>query len=184
VSASGLGPGQPLVGDWNGDGADGVGKRVEAHVLLDANENGRWDGVAGGDRNTRFAPGNWFGTPLVGDWNGDGREDFGLYQPYLRFLLDLDGDGRWSGAAGGDRLIPEALPCGAQGFAADWDVDRPGASVGSVQGSRALGGVGWALDLDEDGRFDGAEDLVETSGVPIGCLMPMPPPIPLSLPLP
>lgn len=159
--ASAAGAGQPLVGDWNGDGADGVGKRTNTSVLLDANENGRWDGHTGGDRNTRFAPAKTSVMSLVADWNGDGRDDYGVYWLEGYFLLDRDGDGRWDGEAGGDRLVRNPLPCGTEPIAVDWDADRPGASVGIVQG-RGLLGSGYALDLDEDGRLNitSAEDLV------------------------
>lgn len=158
--ASAAGAGQPLVGDWNGDGADGVGKRTNTNVFLDANENGRWDGNAGGDRNTRFAPMKSV-VSLVADWDGDGSDDYGVYWLGGYFLLDHNGDGVWAGEPGGDRLVRNPLPCGSKPVAVDWDVDRPGASVGIVQGRRLLG-FGYALDLDEDGRLNVASgwDLV------------------------
>jgi hypothetical protein len=163
--APALGPGEPLVGDWNGDGADGVGKRIGSRFLLDANENGLWDGAAGGDRNTAFAPGQPADADaLVADWDGDGSDDIGLHAPGSqalgegdRFLLDGNGDGLWSGRAAGDGLVLLVpLTCRARPVAVDWDPEIPGASVGKVFGSSAYPFTfGYLLDLTENGRWDG-----------------------------
>jgi hypothetical protein len=93
------GPGALFVGDWNGDGWHDAGKLVGSVFSLDLNGNGVWEGNAGGDRARSFAtlwPG---GVPLVGDWNADGRDAIGRRPAGAKaeFLLDLDGDGVWSG---------------------------------------------------------------------------------------
>jgi hypothetical protein len=86
-----------LVGDWDGDGVDGVGFFDPATSL--------WylrDSLTTGIAEYTFgygAPGaNW--TPLVGDWDGDGRETIGLFDPvnyiwYLRNSLTT-GNADWA----------------------------------------------------------------------------------------
>jgi len=38
-------------------------------------------------------------TPIIGDWNGDGRDEIGTYRTATcQFTLDMDGDGVWNGA--------------------------------------------------------------------------------------
>ncbi len=102
----GLSTDLPVTGDWNGDGRDDVGvwRPSTRKFLLDTNGNDTWDGVAGGD--TITAP---FGLstdlPVIGDWNGNGRGDIGVWRPSTRrFLLDSNGSGKWDGVAGGDTL--------------------------------------------------------------------------------
>jgi len=153
--AAAAGPGEPLVGDWNGDGVESVGKAVGAVAYLDANESLGWDGRAGGDEVTVVAPGRPEGMYVVGDWDGDGRDQLGRYEAALgRFLLDADGNGRWDGAAGGDRRVDFAVTnvfpvTGLEPFVADFD-GAPGDGVGL--------GTLWRVmaDLDEDGVFAGA----------------------------
>jgi hypothetical protein len=110
-----------LSGDWNGDGIADVGKYDPAldAFLLDLNGNGLWDGALGGDRLVRFAPGRGPGAPLVGDWNGDGREGVGKHVAPGRVYLDADEDGAWEGRAGGDvqSWVDGELVVG------DWDGD-------------------------------------------------------------
>jgi hypothetical protein len=125
------GPGTPLVGDWNGDGFDDVGKQVGTWYRLDLDGDGVWEGNAGGDRNTSFGGAFGPGLPLVGDWNGDGRDEIGTYVPDSRvFLLDANGNGVWDGAAGGDAvswLAAFAAPIPSEGagqpLVGDWNGD-------------------------------------------------------------
>ncbi|MBX3065178.1 MAG: right-handed parallel beta-helix repeat-containing protein [Anaerolineae bacterium] len=73
----------PVVGDWNGDGIDTVGfyrrGRVSDNagaglfVLSDSNSSPQADHV--------FVLGNPSDTPLVGDWDGDGRDSVGVFRP-------------------------------------------------------------------------------------------------------
>jgi len=168
--AAAAGPGEPLVGDWNGDGVEGVGKAVGVLAFLDANESLGWDGVAGGDAVASLAPGVPDAVTLVGDWDGDGRDQLGRYDPASgRFLLDANGNGRWDGAAGGDRRVdfpPLADPPAAEPFAADFD-GAPGDGVGQAGRGRVT------ADLDEDGVFAGARggdlDLQLAASAPCPC---------------
>lgn len=153
--AAAAGPGEPLVGDWDGDGAEGIGKAIGAKAYLDANETLAWEGVAGGDEAPLLAPGRPDAQTVVGDWDGDGRDQLGRYEAALgRFLLDANGDGRWDGVAGGDRRVaffasgapPSRVP--SEPFVGDFDGAR-GDGVGLVASGRVR------ADLDENGRFEG-----------------------------
>lgn len=93
----------PVIGDWNGDGSDDLGLYNGGYFYLDANGNGRWDRVAGGDtfRDFGINPLREKATPVVGDWDGDGSDDLGLYNDGY-FYLDTSGNGRWDRVAGSD----------------------------------------------------------------------------------
>lgn len=82
----------PVIGDWDGDGVDEVGvwRPSKQWFMLDANANDRWDGPTGGDIRITFgAPGD---VPVVGDWDGDGTDDIGVWRPgNRRFILDSNG---------------------------------------------------------------------------------------------
>jgi len=48
-------------------------------------------------------------TPIIGDWNGDGKDEIGFYRPSKgKFVLDMDGDGVWNGAV--DRVTYFGAP--------------------------------------------------------------------------
>jgi hypothetical protein len=101
----------PVAGDWNGDGKAEIG--VWSHDLysedyyyyLDVNGDGKWD-TAGKD--VKFGPFGKVGdVPVTGDWNGDGRDEVGYWEPGSRyFYLDNDRDGIWDAAKGDLKLGP------------------------------------------------------------------------------
>lgn len=74
----------PITGDWNGDGVDSMGLYDPStnNWYLNNKNDGTWtdDGVSG---ITVLAPvrvpSTW--VPLTGDWNGNGRDTVGLYDP-------------------------------------------------------------------------------------------------------
>jgi hypothetical protein len=96
---------QPLVGDWDGDGVDGIGLYRNGEFILRSI-------VAGQVQESRFS----FGTlesgwqAIVGDWNGDGMDSIGLYKDGVFMLSDDNitmtyrfnlGDGaNWKAVAG------------------------------------------------------------------------------------
>jgi hypothetical protein len=87
----------PIVGDWNGDGTDDVGLRLDYSgynvFLFDSNGNGQWED--GRDQFVVFGYTAGF-EPVIGDWNADGVDDIGLYQSASgAFLLDSNGNGQW-----------------------------------------------------------------------------------------
>ncbi|MET0901917.1 MAG: hypothetical protein ABWZ52_01635 [Acidimicrobiales bacterium] len=67
---------QPISGDWNNDGTDGVGVFWLA--------TGRWElrtSVSSGSSNGAFTYGGPGDRPVVGDWNGDGQVGIGIFRP-------------------------------------------------------------------------------------------------------
>jgi thermitase len=80
---------QPVVGDWNGDGADGIGLYKE----------GRWFlrdmvGKAVTDEySTMFGAHESGWQPVAGDWNGDGIDGIGLYKDSVWQLKNNLSDG-------------------------------------------------------------------------------------------
>lgn len=106
TAAFGLETDRPITGDWNGDGRDDVGfwRPDTRRFYLDTNGNDAWDGTLLGDTLTP-AFGLATDLPVIGDWNGDGTDDVGVWRPSIqRFLLDTNGNDRWDGTLGGDTL--------------------------------------------------------------------------------
>ncbi|KKP72323.1 MAG: hypothetical protein UR65_C0017G0009 [Candidatus Moranbacteria bacterium GW2011_GWE2_35_164] len=88
-----------MSGDWNNDGKDeiGVARKGTSYYsyYLDANGNGLWD--AGVDI-TIPSFGFITDTVLVGDWNGDGKDEIGVARKgtsYYSYYLDANGNGIW-----------------------------------------------------------------------------------------
>ena len=148
--------GVPLVGDWNGDGFDDVGKQVGTWYRVDLDGDGVWEGNAGGDRNADFAPEFGPGVPVVGDWNGDGKDEIGTYiADGYQFLLDLNGNGIWDDVAGGDAQIVIQATALMPGMTTvplvgDWDGDGDD-EIGLTTGSGRL-----YLDLNGSHHWDGS----------------------------
>ncbi|MCA9094360.1 MAG: VCBS repeat-containing protein [Planctomycetaceae bacterium] len=143
---------RPVVGDWNGDGTDDIGVfrgvGAQGRFYLDANGNHIWDGTSGGDSLISF--GNASDRPIVGDWNGDGTDDVGVYRDVGnagRFYLDLNGDGTWSGPATDATFVFGIA--GDNPVAGDWDGDGDD-DIGVVRNGR------WYLDQNGNHVWNGA----------------------------
>ena len=68
--------GQPIAGDFNGDGVAEIGLFVDGEWFIDLNGNGVWD------RDDLWARlGSAADQPVVGDWDGDGKADIGVFGP-------------------------------------------------------------------------------------------------------
>ena len=90
--------GIPVVGDWNGSGTTKIGSWAlgpfgpdVGQFVLDANgdyayEEGIDPVIPWGDNNS---------VPLVGDWNGDGRDKIGVYSNGV-WVIDYNGDFQWT----------------------------------------------------------------------------------------
>ena len=98
-----------VVGDWDGNGSDDLGLYNDGLFYLDTTGNGKWDTVQGqpcspcGDTFRDFGIRAIRSTakPVIGDWDGNGIDDLGLYDDG-NFYLDTTGNGVWDTAAGGD----------------------------------------------------------------------------------
>ncbi|PXF60985.1 MAG: hypothetical protein C4B59_06445 [Candidatus Methanogaster sp.] len=111
----------PVVGDWDGDGDDNIGVFRPNHsdtgltmFFLDLDNSG-------GSADMSVAFGEPEDLPVIGDWDGDGDDNIGLYRPGSTtgvFYLDIDNDG---GAA--DIVTPGYGDLGDIPIAGDWDGD-------------------------------------------------------------
>lgn len=83
--------GSPIVGDWDGDGKDGVGIFFRG---FNQQQLGFWIFINDVNNPSKSATTLVFGNtigfpmPLSGDWDGDGKDDLGLYY-YLPKHYDL-----------------------------------------------------------------------------------------------
>ncbi|RJS70384.1 hypothetical protein CW696_05875, partial [ANME-2 cluster archaeon] len=111
----------PVAGDWDGDGDDNIGVFRQNHsdtgltmFFLDFDNSG-------GAADMSVAFGEPDDLPVVGDWDGDGIDNIGVYRSTGAtgvFYLDIDNDG---GIA--DIVTPEYGNLGDIPVAGDWDGD-------------------------------------------------------------
>ncbi|MAI74170.1 MAG: hypothetical protein CMM01_25185 [Rhodopirellula sp.] len=173
---------RPVVGDWDGDGKDDVGifgrqwqrdpQRIKRDLGLSdpANKRRRQAMRADGyDANSVvpetdprrflqrgdsgklradvvdhvFKYGEQVDTPMVGDWNGDGIDQVAVFRGG-KWLLDSDGDGRWTDR---DQKIDYGQP-GDQPVVGDFNGDEID-EIGVVRGDV------WIIDTDGDHRITG-----------------------------
>ena len=115
--------GVPLVGNWDGLPGDELGlfRPAIGKFVLDVDG----DGVSNDpdDRVGAMLDGKPYGKPLVGNWDGLGGEEVGLYRPGTGvFTLDFDGDLATLDA--GDTVITRiAGRVGGLPLVGDWDGD-------------------------------------------------------------
>ncbi len=141
----------PLVGDWNGDGRDEIGVYHayggSGRFVVDYNGNGLLDQA---DRSTLYGPSNV--TPVVGDWNGDGRHQIGIFAgkgisgargEAAEFILDSDGDGSWSSA---DRICGFGVVSDTP-ISSDWNNDGVD-DIGVYHNGK------WYRDINGSGGWD------------------------------
>ena len=88
-----------------------------------------------------FQYGRHIDLPLAGDWNGDGIDQIGVFR-FGRWLLDLDGDGRWTER---DEVFDFGQP-GDEPIVGDFNGDGID-QIGVVRGDL------WIIDTDGDRRL-------------------------------
>lgn len=83
---------QPVMGDWTGTGVIRIGVFRDGVWYLDLNDNGKWDGVEGGDGQYVFgSPGD---KAVVGDWKGDGITRLGIFRRGV-WILDVNNNRKY-----------------------------------------------------------------------------------------
>jgi hypothetical protein len=89
----------PVVGDWTGNGKTKIGvfSPATAKWVLDLNGDNKLGRKCSGDRciSSFGAPGD---LPVVGDWDGNGADNIGVFRPSTgEWLLDVNGNGVFDG---------------------------------------------------------------------------------------
>jgi protocatechuate 3,4-dioxygenase beta subunit len=72
----GLAGATPLAGDFNGDGRAELVLYHEGEWFIDLNGNGQWD-----EHDMWARLGSRHDAPVIGDWDGDGKDDIGIFGP-------------------------------------------------------------------------------------------------------
>jgi hypothetical protein len=114
--------GQPLVGDWDGDGDADVGLffSLSGQWLLDTNASAQSAEFT--FTNLDGAPG---GRALVGDFNGDGITDCGIFRPFTgRWTIDLNHNGKYDAAVDLRYLTVDAAAGGVP-LIGKWELPTP-----------------------------------------------------------
>ena len=64
----------PVVGDWDGDGKDGIGYFTKSSLTWTIRQT-----ATAGPATATFQFGRKGADPVVGDWNGDGKDGIGIF---------------------------------------------------------------------------------------------------------
>src|ERR1035441_1926960 len=143
---------QPVAGDWTGSGVTRIGVFRDGVWYLDVNNNGKWDGLEGGDALYYF--GLRGDRPVSGDWNGDGTTKVGVYREG-QWVLDYTGQHKF-----------DPRPSNIRKFHFGLKTDIP--VVVNWGGGKKIGvyrGGLWILDRNGNNRYD-ADDVVFKNGRP------------------
>jgi hypothetical protein len=94
-----------------------------------------------------------FGTnahlPVVGDWNGTGSEQIGIFLPAKgQWYLDLNGNGTWDGCRK-DKCLAKFGARGDLPVVGDWDGTGQ-VRIGAFRPSTGM----WYLDMNGNGKLD------------------------------
>ncbi len=148
---NGSGNGEPISGDWDGDGSDEVGVLKGSSWFID--KTGTVYNPAVTLINPTRTNTSMKGLPVAGDWDGDGYDNVGTFEQN-QFFLDNDGDF-------GDSELTVNFPefdfggLKPQPVAHDWDQDGDDdlglfvrRETGNNSGSREAGE--WFLDVNTD----------------------------------
>ena len=98
-----------------------IGVFSDGYWYLDKNASWAWDGMPP-DVQGIFGLGIAGAIPVVGDWNGNGKTEIGIYIDGI-WYLDMNGNGQWDGEPADVRGVfgiglPNAIP-----VTGDWNGD-------------------------------------------------------------
>jgi len=141
--------GEPVAGDWTGDGRAKAGLYRGGTWYLDADRSGSLRILHFGG-----VPGD---IPVVGDWNGDGRDKVGVFRQGFLWILDLNGDGKLT--EGVDAVFPFGGIPGDKPVVGRWN----GGKVSQVGIYR---NGAWLLDADGDRKLTAADPVYHLGGLP------------------
>ncbi len=154
----------PVVGDWNGAGKDEIGvvrqtASGELEWILNSTGTGSYNS---GD--TVYYFGSNGDIPVVGDWNGAGKDEIGVVRPgsngALNWTLDTNGDGVFDA---GDTMYSYGAN-GAHPIAGDWTASGRD-EIGVYRPDPSQHTLLFTLDSNGNGVYD-ASDQVFTFGAP------------------
>lgn len=147
--------GVPVALDWDGNGfLDLAVFKKGRKLMIDSSGNRSWN-----DRkDTTIIIGNGGDQAVLGDWNGDGRDDIGVWRNEDgMFHLDTNGDRVLNGA---DARFAFGVQSGDIAVVGDWNGDGRD-DVGYFRGGNTF-----VLDSDGDRVFNPALDTQVTVSVP------------------
>ncbi len=136
----------PISGDWNGLGTTKVGVYRPSNGLfvLDYDGDGQFTSA---DKAYNLGLGIQPGDiPVVGDWNGDGRDKVGIFRAGFLWILDTNGDGMFE--QGTDQTIAFGGVNGDVPVVGDWN------GTGTSKIGLFRDGFFWILDANGDGVLD------------------------------
>ena len=137
-----------VVGDWDGEGKKNMGIYINGQWILERNGNAVWDDFDYYYR--EFLKENYsIDYPIVGDWNGDGRDKAGIFRNGY-WYLDKNGNGNWDGCDVDICLGPFAGEPGDIPIIGDW-TGNGRSKIGTYRNGY------WYLDYNENGNWDGCE---------------------------
>ncbi len=141
----------PVAGDWFGTGVISIGVfhcapgATLCQWMIDANNNGTWDGVAGGDALWNFGiPGD---IPVVGDWTGDAISKIGIMRCNADPCV-------WVLDAGNRHVFDASARFARFGVAGDIPVVNDWAGTGGADQIGVFRRGQWIVDINGNGTFD------------------------------
>jgi hypothetical protein len=137
---------KPITGDWNGDNITETGIfRSGGTWYLDINNNGAWDGTPT-DRTFSWGkqPGD---IPIIGDWNGDGITETGIFRSGGTWYLDINNNGAWDNTPT-DKTFSWGKQPGDIPITGDWNGD------GITETGIFRPSTGFYLDMNNNGIWD------------------------------
>jgi hypothetical protein len=115
--------------------------------MFDSNGNNTLDNCSVDECNNFGIPGD---LPVIGDWNGSGREGIGVFRPSTgEWFLDMNGNGQWDGC-GVEKCFGSFGGEGELAVVGDWNGGGQ-AGIGIFRPSTGE----WFLDMNGNGQWDG-----------------------------